>query len=778
MPLSTSQLNDRAPHPTRAVAAEARRLTLRGRVQGLGVRPALARLAQSLGLCGSVCNTADGVLIHIEGNHEDLEAFRKQLAAVLPDEALVAHRTEESAEIVGAADFRIKPNTCRGPLAAQVPPDVAVCSNCLQEVVDPGNRRFGYAFASCTRCGPRYSLIDAMPYDRQSTAMRRFQQCPRCLREYGSAADRRFHSQTNCCPDCGPRVWLGKPGGKVAARDHDAVLAAVSELRQGRVLALRGVGGYQLVVDATSSDAVRELRRRKRRAGKPLAVMVENLAAAKKLAELNDDERRALCGSTNAIVIVRAKSRGPIAPEVALGLNTLGLMLPATPLHFALSRQSAGPLVVTSGNVEGAPLAYATGAPERELAGLADCWLDHHRPIVRTIDDSVVRVIAGESATIRLARGLAPLPLDLPYRSILALGGHQKVAIALSNGAQSLLGPHVGDLDEEPARVRYLQHVESMQQLLGSRPELLVCDEHPDYFTSRWADTACWADEQRLPRLAVQHHHAHVAAAMLERGWLDREVLGVAWDGSGYGPDGTVWGGEFLLATAARYRRVAHLRSFVLPGSERAVREPWRVAVALVHQAAGAEVASQLRFAETNAQRVEQVVELLERSNSWPTTTSAGRLFDGVAALAMGVARSQFEGQPAILLESVCDETETNVYTLPVVDSAPLVLDWRPMVRAILRDVALGQAPGNIAMRFHRALATGIVDIAWRFRELPVVLCGGCFQNRVLTELVAEAFAGHRPLATPGVIPTGDGGLAAGQLAVAGARLAEGSACV
>jgi len=301
---------------------------------------------------------------------------------------------------------------------------------------------------------------------------------------------------------------------------------------------------------------------------------------------------------------------------------------------------------------------------------------------------------------------------------------------------------------------------------------MLVCDSHPEYFTARWAD------EQRLPRLAVQHHHAHVAAAMLEYGWLDREVLGVAWDGSGYGPDGTVWGGEFLRATAMQYHRVAHLRSFVLPGGERAVREPWRVAVALVHHAAGAEAASQLRFPDIDTHQVGGVVDLLERSNPWPATTSAGRLFDGVAALVLEVARSQFEGQPAILLESMCDETETNAYTLPVVDSAPLVLDWRPMVRAILRDVALGQAPGSIAMRFHRALATGIVEIAGRFRELPTVLCGGCFQNRVLTELVAEAFSSQRPLATPGVIPSGDGGLAAGQLAVAGARLAEGATCV
>ncbi len=744
---------------------------LRGRVQGCGVRPAIARLALGLRLRGCVRNTPDGVLIHVEGNRDDLMAFAGQLFGALPSEAVVENLAEKPAGITGAAEFRIESSTSHGPLAVQVPPDVAVCGACLSEVADASDRRYGYAFASCTNCGPRYSLLEAMPYDRDSTAMQQFRQCARCRREYIAASDRRFHSQTNCCPECGPRVWLGKPGGQVAARGRDAIPAAVAELRNGKILALRGIGGYQLVVDATSSSAVRMLRRRKLREGKPLAVMVESLVLAERFVELNCDECWALCCSENPIVIARAKSPSPIAPEVAAGLNTLGLMLPTTPLHYELSRQWAGPLVVTSGNVEGEPLAFESGAPEREFAGLADCWLDHDRPIARSIDDSVVRVIAGKTATHRLARGLAPLSLDLPARSILALGGHQKVAIVLSNGSQTILGPHVGDLEGEGNRIRFLQHVESLQQLVGARPELLVCDEHPDYFTSRWAG------EQRTPRLAVQHHHAHVAAAMLERGWLDREVLGVAWDGSGCGPDGTVWGGEFLLATAARYRRVAHLCSFVLPGGERAVREPWRVAVSLVHQAAGTEAAAQLRFAEVSAQQVERVVNLLERSSARLTTTSGGRLFDGIAALVLGTARSQFEGQPAMLLESVCDETETGAYPLPVLDDAPLVLDWRPVVRAALRDVAHRRSPGTIAMRFHRALATGIVKVARRFHEIPVALCGGCFQNRVLTELVAEEFTAHQPLATPGVIPTGDGGLAAGQLAVAAARFAEGKTC-
>ncbi|MEX0679495.1 MAG: carbamoyltransferase HypF [Pirellulales bacterium] len=751
-----------AERPTTAL-----RILLRGRVQGLGVRPAIARLAQESELVGSVGNSSDGVTIHVEGPAAAVASFQQQLAGRLPAGARVESRADQPAASIGATAFRIESSTSDGPLVARVPPDVAVCRRCLADVTAVDNRRHGYAFTTCAECGPRYSLIDSMPYDRAATAMKHFVPCSRCAREYIGPADRRFHSQTNGCPECGPQWWLSRSDGRVVARGEAALQAAVVALRGGRILAARGVGGYQLIVDATRADAVRELRRRKGRFGKPLAVMVADLEAARRLAIIEHRERQSLSSPANPIVVVKSRNPSGVAKEVTEGLDTVGVMLPGTPLHFELALRFDRPLVVTSGNLEGDPLAFEDGAAQRELQGVADVCLDHDRPIIRPIDDSVVRLIAGRPATVRLARGLAPLPLDLKTRPMLALGGHQKAAIALSNGAQSVLGPHVGDLETESARTRYLDHIEAMCRLYGARPEWLICDRHPDYFSTRWAAG------QSLPTMAVEHHHAHVAAALLEHGWLDREVLGIAWDGTGFGPDGTIWGGELLIATATDYRRAACLRPFTLPGGEMAVREPWRVAVSLVHEAVGPEQAAKLRFSGIPPQEVEHLARLLRKPRLWPITSSAGRLFDGIAALALDATVSEFEGQPAMRLEAACESAFDGEYPLPLSAGEPALLDWRPLVGGVLEDRSAGLSPGAIAIRFHRALAAGIAAVAECFPKLPVVLCGGCFHNKVLTEFVVERHKRSR-VATPGIIPTGDGGLAAGQLAICAARIAGG----
>ncbi len=428
------------------------RIELHGRVQGLGVRPAVARLAAECQLAGSVKNSTGGVSIHVEGRQAAIEAFRQELPDRLPEAARIETRWEEAAAPGNTASFRIEASASSGPLMARVPVDLAVCDHCLADVRAEGNRRRGYVLTTCTQCGPRYSLIEAMPYDRSATAMKHFTPCTQCGAEYARPDDRRFHSQTNGCAACGPEAWLRQHGGAIVARGSEAVLGAIEQLQCGRVVAVRGAGGYQLVVDATSALAVHELRRRKRRFGKPLAVMVANLAAADRLAVLGDAERQSLASPANPIVVVGLKQPSPLAAEVNESLDTIGIMLPTTPLHHELASRLGRPLVVTSGNLEGNPLAYDNAAAPRELAGVADAWLDHDRPIVRPIDDSVVRVIAGQAATIRLARGLAPLPLPLQTRPMLALGGHQKAAIAISNGYQSVLGPHVGDLETEATR--------------------------------------------------------------------------------------------------------------------------------------------------------------------------------------------------------------------------------------------------------------------------------------------------------------------------------------
>ncbi len=762
----THQLEARDPSPSgdddQSIAL---RIVLIGRVQGLGVRPAIARLAQELRLAGSVGNSSGGVSIHVEGPSAAVAAFRQLLKRRLPPGTSVESQSEESTEPVGASLFIIKSSTSEGGLAARVPPDLAVCPKCLAEVQDGKNRRYDYLFTTCTECGPRYSLLDAMPYDRRATGMNCFEPCSECDREYTTAFDRRFHSQTNSCPACGPQHWFRQGTEQWNSRGVDAIRAAVAELRQGRIVAIRGIGGYQLLVDATSPAAVQEVRRRKQRFGKPLAVMVANLESAEQIAMFDDAEWQSATCPVNPIVILKLRSPSLLASEVTAGIGTIGLMLPTSPLHEAITRQFNKPVVVTSGNLEGNPLAYEAGVSLGELERVADAWIEHDRPILRPIDDSVVRVVAGKRVSVRLARGLAPLPLELESRPLLALGGHQKAAIALSNGYQAVLGPHIGDLDTESARERYLDHLKSMSRLYDTKPTALACDQHPDYFTTRWAAVQC------IPTIAVQHHHAHVAAGMLENGWLEREVLGVAWDGTGYGPDGTIWGGEFLIATASDFRRVGCLRPFALPGGEAAVREPWRVAVSLVYQALGAERAASLRFSGVTASQIERVVKLLGSSHACPVTSSAGRLFDAVAALALNISASQFEGQAAMLLEAACNSACQGAYPLPVSPGHPPQLDWRPFVQRVLADRQTDVLPEVIAMRFHRALADGVATIVGQLPKMPVVLCGGCFQNRVLTELVVERLAGDQPIATPGIIPCGDGGLAAGQLAVASARL-------
>ncbi|MCA9054244.1 MAG: carbamoyltransferase HypF [Planctomycetaceae bacterium] len=748
--------------PETITAAE---FLLRGCVQGIGVRPAIARLALELGLHGTVVNSADGVLIHVEEHELLLNEFAQRLPTSLPDGADVAEITRRPATVERFAGFTICTGTSARRVATTVPPDLAVCDACLAEIRDARDRRAEYAFTSCTNCGPRYSIVKTMPYERERTAMHAFAQCPDCSVEYAATADRRFHAQTNACPACGPRVHAVQQ-----ARPHDrlvdgaAIRTAAELLRQGGCVAIKGIGGFQLLCDAASDSAVERLRRGKQREARPLAVMLD----PEMLGSISPAERAALESPTGPIVLLqRDASSTPLSKDVAPALNTVGVMRPTSPLHALLLEATGRPLVVTSGNVDGNPLAYDSATAQQELAHLADLILDHDREIVRPIDDSVVQCIAGQTVTIRAARGIAPLTLPLPCdRQILAVGGHQKVAIAISNGRQSVLGPHLGDLDSTSARERFVEQTDALLRLYDAQPEWIVHDLHPDYYTTRWAA------ERGVPLVPVQHHHAHIVAGMLEQGWLDQVVLGVAFDGTGLGTDDTIWGGEFLRATSTDFQRVGSLQPFPLPGGERAIREPWRMAFALAAAACGREAAMLALPTSVDSRRANRVLPLVERK-SGPITTSLGRLFDGVAALVLGVADSSFEGQPAMMLEAVCDPSVTGCYEFGIhADGGLLRLDWRPTVAAIVRDVAQGVPTGQIAMQFHRGVAKGVRTVVGRLDRLPVVLGGGCFQNRILTELVGEQLTEIGvPIGWPGSIPPNDGGLAAGQLAIAAARL-------
>ena len=747
-------------------AASARRVVLAGGVQGLGVRPAIFRLATQLKLNGTVRNTSRGVEIEVEGGDDALAEFDRELLSSLPQAALVVRLRSETLPPSGRRGFTIVQEPATGALAARVPEDRGLCEECAREIATAGDRRRGYPFTSCTQCGPRYTVIRAMPFERNDTTMDRFPLCADCRGEYERPGDRRFHAQTTACAACGPHVVF-KAGERGAGRvGGEALRAAVEQLRAGKIVALKGLGGYQLLVDAMNPVAVERLRERKGRGAKPLAVLVASVEGAAKVAHLGAAEVAAFLDAAAPIVLARARSDSKLAPAIHPHLDTVGLMRPTTPLHAILASAFGRPLVCTSANREGNPLEYHADSAEQNLADIADAWLHHNREIVRPIDDSVVRVIAGRRVTMRLARGLAPLPLDLPaVPPTIALGGYLKAAVAWSNGAQCVLGPHVGDQESLPARERFLALLKDVLRLYRFRPALLVHDLHPDYFSTQWAA------RQAVPRLAVQHHHAHVAAGMLEHGWLDRRVLGVAWDGTGYGTDGTIWGGEFLVCSGGEFERVARVRPFALPGGEAAIREPWRIAVSVCSQLEASRDVPEHVDWTLSANQKSQVLQVVRSSKLSPVTSSAGRLIDAAAALILGIGRVEYEGQAAMRLEAAADRGTRGWYHFPVADEELAELDWRLLFAGLLEDQRRGVDPGTLAMKFHRSLAHGIIGVCRRWSELPVVLSGGVFQNKLLTELIAEMMDGSsQQVGLPGLIPPNDGGLAAGQLAIAAAK--------
>lgn len=782
-------------------------LLLQGRVQGLGVRPAILRLATELQLKGFVTNTPDGVLIHVEGTRSAVDGFLNSLSGSLPPRADLGFGCVESVPLIARTDFQIQQALPGGTPSAQIPLDLAVCSECRRELSDPADRRAGYAFSSCTNCGPRYSILHAMPYERDATSMDSFLLCSDCRREFSDASDRRLHAQTMACPNCGPQFWFetahqcSRPlrAGVLNTTCPGTIAAAARIVCGGGVLALKGLGGFQLICDATNEDAVQRLRQSKHRPGKPLAVMVASCDAISRV--LTNAEVTLLNSPENPIVLLEAPGLPELAAAVNPGLNSVGVFLPTTPLHVLLLNELQRPLVVTSANSSDDPLLFQDVGARALLASAADGVLFHDRRIERPVDDSVVRIIGGAAVTIRAARGLAPLRLSVQtQRRILAVGGDQKVACAISNGRQTILGPHIGDMSSLATRGRFTDHIAGLSQLYDAKPDVIAHDLHPDYFTTRWAAA------QKCRTIAVQHHHAHIVSGMIEHGWQQRLVLGVAMDGTGLGTDGTIWGGEFLLATTTGFQRVASLRTFLLPGGERAVREPWRVAVSLLAEAMpelSAQQISEFRRISLRQKdgspdrsdnvwptpnRIRQLQQLVKSGNA-QVTSSMGRLFDGIAALVLGIGKADYEAELAMRLESLCDQAasatrEPNSHHCSDEINLPdgfgesncagelIRIDWRPLVRRVVTDLVTGVSPQRIARDFHQTVADWIAVVARHFPEFLVVLSGGCFQNRVLTEAtIAGLREDSREVVMPRTIPLNDGGLAAGQIAIAAALL-------
>jgi hydrogenase maturation protein HypF len=738
------------------------RISLHGAVQGVGFRPFVFRLAQELGLHGWVNNTAAGVLIEAEGLEPKLHEFLRRLETDRPRISIVQSCEATFLDPTGRTGFEIRESE-GGDRRVLVMPDLATCPACLADVFAPDNRRFRYPFTNCTYCGPRYSIIDSLPYDRAATSMRGFRMCADCEREYNDAGDRRFHAQPNACPACGPHLALWEPGGAQVAIRDDALLAAAAALIAGKIVAVKGLGGFHLLVDARREEAVAELRRRKRREEKPFALMAPSLGEALRLGAPSEIEERLLRSPECPIVLLRRRPGAlNLAAAVAPGNPLLGVMLPATPLHHLLMRELGFPVVATSGNLSEEPICTDEREALARLGGIADLFLVHDRPILRHVDDSIVREVGGRELVLRRARGFAPLPVTLASElpPVLAVGAHQKNTIAAAVGNQVFISQHIGDLETEGSHAAFRQVIDAFQRLYEFAPTTAACDLHPDYASSRHASTL------GLPLVQVQHHRAHVLSCMAENR-LSPPVLGIAWDGSGMGEDGTVWGGEFLHVTEAGCRRVAHLRPFLLPGNERAVREPRRVALALLYEI----FAGQAIVADTAAVRAFSPAELatlrtmMDRQLNSPLTSSVGRLFDAFASL-LGLRHlASFEGQAAMELEfAIAAPTEESLPFASREVDGRLVLDWEPAVQAVL---AAPTTP-DLAGRFHNMLVEMAVAVAARIGERNVVLSGGCFQNRYLSERMVARLraAGHRPYWHQRV-PPNDGGIALGQIVAA-----------
>jgi hydrogenase maturation protein HypF len=779
-----------------------RRLVITGIVQGVGFRPFVWRRATRLGLAGFVENTPAGVVVEIEGPAEAVASFSDGLAAAAPPLATVERITAvdittvdiTAVDIPAAADaqagpFRILASVGGGRPEAVVPPDIATCEACLAEMRDPANRRHGHPFITCTDCGPRATIIERLPYDRPATTMARFPMCPACAAEYADPADRRFHAQPIACPDCGPVVWFAAasadardpiPTTRPAAPPEPA--AAIAAARQllggGGILAVKNLGGFHLACDATSAAAVARLRERKRRPAKPLAVMAASLAAARQLALIDDQQARLLTGPERPIVLVRKRAGSGLADTIAPGTEFLGIMLPAAPLQHLLA-EGLPSLVMTSGNLADEPIATGNAEAVARLAGIADGFLMHDREIHVPCDDSVVRCVAGAALPIRRSRGHTPLPIRLAASGppVLAVGGDLKAVLCLAVGEQAIMSQHLGDVGSLETLAAIERAAEHLLAVFGVEPAAVAADLHPGSISARWAER--FARARGIPLVRVQHHEAH-AAALLAEHFGDAvppavtPCLVACFDGTGYWPDASIAGGEFFVADASGIRRVAHLAPFPLPGGDAAVRHPWRTALAVLH-AAGIPWDDRLPAVRAAGEAARRLLrQQLARGLACPPTTSMGRLFDAVAALAGGPPSISFEAEAALWLESeaAAGSPADDRYTFglsPAAADTPLVVDWRPVVAALVGDLLAGRPVEELAASFHHAVARMIDAVSERLGSAASLgLSGGVFQNALLVErTLARCRRRSRGLLLHHSVPPSDGGLALGQAVLA-----------
>jgi hydrogenase maturation protein HypF len=745
-------------------------IAVEGIVQGVGFRPFVATLADRFDLTGFVGNDTSGVFIEVEGPGGALSSFLDALSRDAPPLARIDRVDTEPLQVIGGDGFAIVASTAGNQRDALVTADAGTCGDCLREIRDAADRRFGYPFTNCTNCGPRYTIVRDVPYDRQLTTMSGFAMCVSCQLEYDDPRDRRFHAQPVCCADCGPMLRAMDATGREV--QGNPIASTVDRLLAGEIVAIKGLGGYHLATDASNEVAVARLRSRKHREDRPFALMVSDIAAARALCEVDDDAARLLSSPARPIVLLARRPNSPVAVAVAPRTRELGVMLAYTPLHHLLLDAVGRPLVLTSGNLSDEPIAFEDDDAFARLGSIADAFLTHDRPIQTRVDDSVARIISGKPMLLRRSRGYVPSPVKVPWeftRPVLACGSELKNTFCLGRGSHAFLSHHVGDLENFETFQSFTTGIEHLQRLFAVTPAVVAYDLHPDYLSTKYAMDCAGVD-----LVGVQHHHAHIASCLADN-QVDGAVIGVAFDGTGYGLDGTVWGGEFLIADLHDATRAAHLAPVPLPGGAAAIHEPWRMAASYLDTAFAGKPPESLDIEARNATRWNSIRAMAAGGLNSPQTSSAGRLFDAVAALLDVRDEVTYEGQAAIELEQLADPNETGSYEARITDADVPTVNAADLIRAVLADRAAGVSPAAISARFHRGVARLIVDVCTVLRDRhslnTVALSGGVFQNVLL---VQQSVAGLEDsgfaVLTHHQVPPNDGGISLGQAVVAAAR--------
>ena len=757
------------------------RISIKGIVQGVGFRPFIYNLARCYSLSGYVLNNTKGVDIEVEGKKENVRLFLQDIELKSPPLSVIEEIKWEELSLRGYKNFEIKSSKKEKERFLPISPDISICNDCLRELFDPSNRRYRYPFINCTNCGPRFTIVKDIPYDRKRTTMSSFKMCEECEREYNDPSNRRFHAQPNACWKCGPQVRLLDREGK-EIKTSDPILTAASLIKEGKILAVKGIGGYHLACDATDPEVVEKLRRRKNRIDKPFAVMMLDINQVKKFCEVTPEEESFLLSPRRPIVLLKRKSQKVLPQEIAPRNKYLGVMLPYTPLHYLLLEEVKIPLVMTSGNISEEPIAYKDEDALCRLKTIADFFLVHNREIEIRVDDSVGKIVDGERVLIRRSRGYAPQPIKTHFTSkkcIVAFGSHLKNTFCLLRKDYAIVSHHIGDLENLEALSSLEEGIEHYKKIFYCMPEVVACDLHPNYTSTALAKE--YSRKYSLLLIPVQHHHAHIASVLAEKK-IDGKVIGVAFDGSGLGDDGSIWGGEFLIADMKEFKRIAHLRYIPLPGGEAAIKEPWRMALSFLYQIYGKEgkkVACQILSDVVKFEKIEAVQKLIEKNISSPLTSSAGRLFDAVSSI-LGIRhRINYEGQAACELETLAEEKKESSYPFRIIEKkGRFTVDTLPIIEAILAEQEKGTGLEVIATRFHWTLSQIILEVCEKIRSIfslnKVALSGGVFQNTLIVRQVRHLLtsSGFEVLLNSSV-PPNDGGISLGQVAVACQRVTD-----